>query len=198
MHVLTHTAEKPYKCNICDFATKQKGNLKTHMLSHSDERPFTCTFESCSFSTKRKSILQRHMLTHAEKKRYHCDKCKFRTNRMAELTAHKKIHLKVDFKCKVCGFSTSYKNVLAKHMFKFHTNMPFEYPSWDLNSRTVRWKDRLQTPIKKANQKKSASGSTQTQSKKKYHSLIYEPDTRSDTNVLSIMSVPELLDEINF
>ena len=194
-HELTHTAEKPFACEICGFSTTQKGNLKTHMLRHSDEKPFKCTVKSCTFSTKRKSILQRHMSVHSKKKRYSCENCRFRTNSKVELLKHKSVHSKFDFECKACEFSTSYKNVLAKHMFKFHTNIPFNYPYWNLNSRTVRWKDKLQTPINKrvseSITKSKQPQFEQTQSKKKYHPLIYEPNS----DCLSIMSIPELLDE---
>ncbi|PIN93864.1 hypothetical protein COU54_01425 [Candidatus Pacearchaeota archaeon CG10_big_fil_rev_8_21_14_0_10_31_24] len=186
-HELIHIEVKPFVCNICGFSTKQKGNLKTHMLRHSDKKPYKCNFKSCSFRTKRNSILQRHILTHLKEKKYKCDECLvFQTNSKAELFKHKCVHSKVDFNCKVCSFSTSYINVLANHMFKFHTNIPFNYPDWPLNARTVRWKDRLQKPIEKRKKHE------QTHSRKTYHPLIYDPDP----DYLSIMSVPELLDEI--
>lgn len=33
-HVLSHTGERPYACNICDYKAALKGNLKKHMLIH--------------------------------------------------------------------------------------------------------------------------------------------------------------------
>lgn len=32
-HVLTHTGERPFKCQLCDYSARRKGHLKYHMLS---------------------------------------------------------------------------------------------------------------------------------------------------------------------
>ncbi|KAG8229535.1 hypothetical protein J437_LFUL009009 [Ladona fulva] len=41
-HMLKHSGEKPYKCNLCEFESSQKGILKTHMLKHTGEKPHKC------------------------------------------------------------------------------------------------------------------------------------------------------------
>ena len=36
-HLLTHTREKPFACNFCDYKAAQAGNVRRHILSiHSD------------------------------------------------------------------------------------------------------------------------------------------------------------------
>merc|ERR1711915_215913 len=36
-HKLLHTKEKMFKCEVCDYANVQKGNLKTHRLNRHRE-----------------------------------------------------------------------------------------------------------------------------------------------------------------
>ena len=48
------------KCNICDFKTAQKGNLKTHIESvHEGIKAYNCNI--CGWDTSNKSSLNYHM-----------------------------------------------------------------------------------------------------------------------------------------
>ena len=37
-HLKTHTDEKPFECQECDFKCNQKSNLNNHMLTRSSEK----------------------------------------------------------------------------------------------------------------------------------------------------------------
>lgn len=41
-----------FSCNICSYTTDYKGNYSRHMMRHSGERPYTCNLCSKGFITK--------------------------------------------------------------------------------------------------------------------------------------------------
>ena len=58
-HMVTHTGDKPYKCNQCPHATTQAGHLKAHMMQHTGKRPFSCP--QCEKSFIRTQQLKTHI-----------------------------------------------------------------------------------------------------------------------------------------
>jgi len=55
-----HTGEKPYDCNICDYAAAVKGDLSAHMRTHTGEKPYAC--DHCDYAAARASHLARHII----------------------------------------------------------------------------------------------------------------------------------------
>ena len=51
-----------YKCNQCDYAAVQAGNLKRHLKSHSGEKSYNCN--QCDYSSVQACHLRRHLKTH--------------------------------------------------------------------------------------------------------------------------------------
>ena len=51
-HSYTHTAENPFKCNICSKSFSQKNSLIKRLCSHTVEKPIKCNICTKSFSLK--------------------------------------------------------------------------------------------------------------------------------------------------
>ena len=55
--------EKSHKCNQCDYASIQAGNLKRHLKMHSGEKSNKCN--QCDFASSQAGHLRAHLKTHS-------------------------------------------------------------------------------------------------------------------------------------
>ena len=66
IHIIANNpGEKHFKCNQCNYACAQSGNLQQHMMTHSGEKPFKCN--KCSKAYTRKYLLAKHSRIHTTK-----------------------------------------------------------------------------------------------------------------------------------
>ncbi|GBP50047.1 Zinc finger protein 79 [Eumeta japonica] len=118
-HIRVHTDEKPYKCKECEFRTSYLSALKIHIRTHTGEKPYRC--EQCEYSTSDKGNLKSHTRVHTDEKPYECKHCKYRTSYSTALKRHMRIHTgEKPYECKQCEYRTSYLTVLKDHM-RIHT-----------------------------------------------------------------------------
>ena len=59
----SHTKEKPFKCNFCDFEIATSSNLKTHLRIHTGEKPYRC--DQCDYASVQAGTLRKHMKIHS-------------------------------------------------------------------------------------------------------------------------------------
>lgn len=98
-HMKIH-CEKPFTCNICDFKTVHKAELKSHKMTHEPKY-------QCNICNKKVSSIREHMRSHVLKER--CPIC----SKMVKYPKdHKKFHDEKRFKCNRCEeFFERYENL---------------------------------------------------------------------------------------
>ena len=119
-HELTHSSEKPFKCDECGQRFKSNGYLPKHKrFVHSKVRQFVCRINDCNKRFKTKSQLNSHTQIHSSEKPFKCTECDKRFKRLQNLNGHKLIHSELkQFKCNYnnCGKRFRLKSDLTKHI----------------------------------------------------------------------------------
>ena len=55
-----HEGKKPFKCDICDYRSSQKGCMNTHVASvHEGKKPFKC--DICDYRCSQKGYMKQHI-----------------------------------------------------------------------------------------------------------------------------------------
>ena len=90
MHLASHRAEKPYRCDKCRKSFSSSNGLDHHKLTHSGEGPFTC--DLCGKRFRHKAHLENHCVTHLGLKSHQCEICGLAYFTKKEMYGHQKIH----------------------------------------------------------------------------------------------------------
>ena len=72
--VITHTEEKPIKCNICDQCQWISNKQVKHLETHTEEKPCQCNIRAINL-TVMKSYSKYNKWTHTREKSYQCSLC---------------------------------------------------------------------------------------------------------------------------
>ncbi|XP_078507852.1 uncharacterized protein LOC144768224 [Lissotriton helveticus] len=121
-HEKTHSAERPFHCNICEKSFTHKGNLLQHQSVHTGEKPYHCTV--CSKPFSQKAHLKQHQSVHTGERPYHCTVCSKRFSQKATLVRHQSVHTgERPYHCTVCSKSFDQKASLVRHQ-RTHRRRP--------------------------------------------------------------------------
>lgn len=120
LHSRLHTGEKPHKCKYCTYAAADSSSLKKHLRIHYDERPFKC--QICPYASRNSSQLTVHLRSHTGDAPFQCNQCdaKFKIN--SDLKRHSRVHSgEKPYKCDLCDYRCAMKANLKSHVHLKHS-----------------------------------------------------------------------------
>ncbi|GFN91412.1 Zinc finger protein 99-like [Plakobranchus ocellatus] len=126
-HKVVHKEERPYICSVCESAFKKEQDLKRHILSHTQERPFKCV--ECGKGFLLQNQLNLHMVVHSDDRPYSCSLCSYTCKRASDLRVHTLCHSQErTISCNLCSYTCKRTRDLNRHMRSHTTDKPYECP----------------------------------------------------------------------
>ncbi|XP_037085458.1 zinc finger protein 699-like [Pollicipes pollicipes] len=92
-----HSDERPFSCQVCSYSAKHMYHLTVHLRSHTGDSPYRCEEPQCRKSFCTRSDLKRHRRCHSGEQ---------------------------PFKCDICGFASSFRANVVKHIRVRHGSTP--------------------------------------------------------------------------
>jgi len=149
-HLLSHSNEKPFCCDLCGKTLRTKWNVQFHkervhgnkakelsckvcgksfaydeyLKSHmkiAHTREKCWACEQCGVTFNIKQSLTRHMQTHTEERPFQCDICEKAFKSERDLGAHQRTHSLVKpYQCEECEVSLTHQSSMVRHYRTVH------------------------------------------------------------------------------
>ena len=134
-HLISHSEDRPYTCEICGFNLKTKIQLiKHHQNRHSDERPLQCRY--CPWRCKQVSALVCHERTHTNERPYSCIVCRQRFKYLGDKNKHERRHESLG--------GSGFKRIVAGRNIKKQQQQPVNARRLQIASSTSELEDPLE------------------------------------------------------
>ncbi|XP_031635440.1 transcriptional repressor CTCF-like [Contarinia nasturtii] len=116
--------KKRFTCDLCEYSSNRKGDLKKHTRTHTGEKPYQC--DICRKEFTNMQSLKNHKLTHTEEFPFHCRGCFEGFPQKTERDDHEKLCKARCYECHICK---KFVNVgithLKRHMLKHNGKKSF-------------------------------------------------------------------------
>ncbi len=120
------------RCPECSFISMNRELFNKHMHCHG--KIYKC--ELCEYTTKNYCKMQNHLKGHIEPQDLHCAMCDFVATSIRSLKSHMKRHTNdqrfvqqplEQYKCNLCGYICHHLPALKSHMWRHSTETDYDY-----------------------------------------------------------------------
>ncbi|XP_074171088.1 zinc finger protein 507 isoform X2 [Rhinolophus sinicus] len=82
------SAERPYRCRLCHYASGNRGYMKQHLRVHRQRQPYQCPI--CEHVADSSKALEGHMIGHCKARLHQCRRCEGAFHYKSQLRNHER------------------------------------------------------------------------------------------------------------